>query len=56
MSATQPVGPERRSLPLILIRGFGGSDVSDEKKIAFRGLTTVASILKSAVRATSTKA
>lgn len=29
--------PTRRPLPLILIRGFGGLDVEDEKKIAYQG-------------------
>jgi pimeloyl-ACP methyl ester carboxylesterase len=29
--------PTRRPLPLILIRGFGGLDVEDEKRIAYQG-------------------
>lgn len=29
--------PTRKALPLILIRGFGGMDVEDEKKIAYQG-------------------
>ncbi|MFB2893470.1 esterase/lipase family protein [Aerosakkonemataceae cyanobacterium BLCC-F50] len=31
--------PTRRPLPLILIRGFGGFDTSDEKKNAYQGFT-----------------
>jgi PGAP1-like protein len=30
-------GPERKPLPLILIRGFGGLDVEDEKRVAYQG-------------------
>jgi hypothetical protein len=30
-------GPTRRALPLILIRGFGGVGVEDEKRIAYQG-------------------
>jgi hypothetical protein len=29
--------PSRRSLPLVLIRGFGGMGVEDEKRIAYQG-------------------
>lgn len=29
--------PERRPLPLILIRGFGGLNVEDEKQVAYQG-------------------
>ena len=29
--------PTRKTLPLILIRGFGGLDVEDERKIAYQG-------------------
>ena len=29
--------PTRRALPLILIRGFGGVGVEDEKRIAYQG-------------------
>ena len=29
--------PTRRALPLILIRGFGGMDVEDEKRIVYQG-------------------
>jgi hypothetical protein len=30
-------GPTRRALPLILIRGFGGAGVEDEKRVAYQG-------------------
>jgi hypothetical protein len=29
--------PTRRPLPLILIRGFGGLNTDDEKKLAYQG-------------------
>jgi hypothetical protein len=29
--------PTRRALPLILIRGFGGIGVEDEKRVAYQG-------------------
>jgi hypothetical protein len=29
--------PMKKPLPLILIRGFGGLDVEDEKRIAYQG-------------------
>jgi hypothetical protein len=29
--------PTRRTLPLILVRGFGGLDVEDEKRVAYQG-------------------
>ena len=35
MSDTQE--PTRRALPLILIRGFGGAGVEDEKRLAYQG-------------------
>jgi hypothetical protein len=34
---TAPSAPTRRALPLILIRGFGGIGVEDEKRIAYQG-------------------
>jgi alpha-beta hydrolase superfamily lysophospholipase len=35
--AEDPSAPTRRSLPLILIRGFGGVGVEDEKRVAYQG-------------------
>jgi PGAP1-like protein len=32
-----PTEPTRRALPLILIRGFGGVGVEDEKRVAYQG-------------------
>ena len=29
--------PTRRTLPLILIRGFGGFNTDDEKRVAYQG-------------------
>ena len=29
--------PTRRPMPIILIRGFGGLDVDDEKQLAYQG-------------------
>lgn len=29
--------PTRRALPLILIRGFGGLDVEDERQLTYQG-------------------
>jgi pimeloyl-ACP methyl ester carboxylesterase len=34
---TETEGPTRRALPLILIRGFGGAGVEDEKRVAYQG-------------------
>jgi hypothetical protein len=39
--------------PIILIRGFGGLGVEDEKKIAYQALTMARSILRNAERITS---
>ncbi|MEO8576885.1 MAG: hypothetical protein ABI556_09305 [Gemmatimonadales bacterium] len=33
----EPTAPTRRALPLILIRGFGGVGVEDEKRVAYQG-------------------
>jgi PGAP1-like protein len=35
--ATDQSAPTRRALPLILIRGFGGVGVEDEKRVAYQG-------------------
>jgi hypothetical protein len=37
MTTPDVVGSGRPALPLILIRGFGGLGVSDEKRIAYQG-------------------
>ncbi len=37
MATDQSTPPTRRALPLILIRGFGGVGVEDEKRVAYQG-------------------
>lgn len=37
MTTPDVVGAGRPTLPLVLIRGFGGLGVSDEKRIAYQG-------------------
>lgn len=37
MPTANPALPTRRELPLILVRGFGGMNVEDERKVAYQG-------------------
>lgn len=37
MAKTTWTEPTRRPLPLILIRGFGGLDVEEERRVAYQG-------------------
>lgn len=37
MPTANPALPTRRELPLILVRGFGGMNVDDERKVAYQG-------------------
>jgi hypothetical protein len=55
MTTPDVVGAGRPTLPLILIRGFGGLGVSDEKRIAYQGFNDGTVYPRSGARTTSTR-